>query len=131
MPGQAGAPANGATPFYNAGFESVLAAVSRGELPLNLRVAAGNQFGGVASEAVGPAGNPTLLRAISQGLPQNGTNGLNGVGAGGGTVNASFASCNNSPGSFDVSPHDSTTTIDPKTMANATGQTFTNQYGGA
>jgi len=127
--GQAGAPANGATPFFNTSIESVMAAVSRGEIPLNLRVQAGNQFGGVASEAVGPAGNPTLLQAISQGLPQNGTNGLNGVAAGGGTVNASYASFNTAPGTFDAG-FDSTATIDPKQMANATGQTFTNQYGG-
>lgn len=79
--GQAGAPANGATPFFNTSFESVLAAISRGEIPANL---------GVSAPALG--GQVSLLQAIAQGVPQNGTNGIGvssgpavGVGAGGET----------------------------------------------
>ena len=82
--GQAGAPANGATPFFNASFESVLAAMSRGEIPANLGV---NGASGVGNGVQVP-----LLQAISQGVPQNGTNGLGvssgpkpGEGAGGAT----------------------------------------------
>lgn len=81
VPGQAGAPANGATPFFNASAESVLAAMSRGEIPANL---------GVSAAALG--GQVPLLQAISQGVPQNGTNGIGvssgpapGVGEGGET----------------------------------------------
>jgi hypothetical protein len=127
VPGQAGAPANGATPFYNAGFESVLAAVSRGEVSLNTVVNGGNQFGGVGNVA----GNPTLLQAISQGNPQNGTNGLNGVGAGGGTVNSSYASVNTNPGTFGIS--DGGQTINAKRLMNdAVSVQLSNplQYGG-
>lgn len=72
-PGQAGAtlPAN-----FNSGFESLMAAVSRGEVSLNqvYKVAG---LGGVGNAN----GNPTLMQAISQGVPQNGTNGI-GVQAG-------------------------------------------------
>ena len=122
-----------ATPHYSPSFESVMAAVSRGEVSLNQIVQAGNQFGGVAGQAGSQAGNPTLLQAFSQGQPQNGTNGLNGVAAGGGTVNASFASFNTAPGTFD-SGFDSTATIDPKqVMSNTTGVALVSpiQYGGA
>lgn len=77
--GQAGAPANGATPFFSTSFESVLAAMSRGEVPANL---------GVSAPALGA--QVSLLQAISQGVPQNGTNGIGvssgpapGVGEGG------------------------------------------------
>ncbi len=116
-------------PIYAPSFESVLAAVSRGELSLNTVVAVNNQFGG--NNANAPLGNPTLLQAISQGPSQNGTNGLNGIGAGGGTVNASFASNNNSPGSFDAG-FDSTATIDPKQMINSGTVLLSSplQYGG-
>jgi hypothetical protein len=127
--GQAGAPANGATPFYGASFESVLAAVSRGEVSLNTQVAAGSQFGGAA--AAQQAGNPTLLQAISQGNPQNGTNGLNGLGAGGGTVNSSYASVNSNPGTFGIS--DGGQTINAKRLMNdAVSVQLSNplQYGG-
>src|ERR1700721_2529548 len=95
-PGQGGATI---PPVFNSGFESIMAAVSRGEVSLNQIVASGSQFGG--NNAAAPQGNPTLLQAISQGQGQNGTNGLNGIGAGGGTVNSSAASLNASPGSFD------------------------------
>lgn len=63
-------------PFYNAGFESLMAAVSRGEISLN-QVYAVAGLGGVGNAN----GNPTLMQAISQGVPQNGTNGI-GVQAG-------------------------------------------------
>ena len=72
VPGQAGAPANGATPFFGTSIESIMAAVSRGEIPLNLAVQV-NQLGGVAGA---PSQNISLLQAIQQGQPQNGTNGL-------------------------------------------------------
>lgn len=112
-PGQAGA---SYPPIFNPATESVLAAISRGALPLNAQVPAGNQFGGNGNAN----GNPTLLQAISQGNGQNGTNGLNGVGAGGGTVNSSFASANTNPGTFDAG-FDSTASIDPKAMAGVSG----------
>jgi len=116
-PGQAGATL---PPIFSPSFESILAAVSRGELPLNVQVPAGNQFGGVAGPAGSQQGNPTLLQAFSQGNGQNGTNGLNGVGPGGGTVNSSYASSNTAPGTFDAG-FDSTATVDPKAMAGAAG----------
>jgi hypothetical protein len=127
--GQAGAPPNGASPFYQTSFESVMAAVSRGELPLNITVGVNSYFGG--NNANAQQGNPTLMQAISQGPSQNGTNGLNGVVAGGGTVNASFASANTSPGTFD-NGFDSTAPIDPKQMINSGTVTLSSpvQYGG-
>jgi hypothetical protein len=77
VPGQAGAPANGATPFFGASLESIYAAACRGEVPLNMTVSA-NGLGGVATS---PNTNISLLQAMTQGVPQNGTNGL-GVKAG-------------------------------------------------
>jgi hypothetical protein len=123
-----------ATPLYNASFESVLAAVSRGEVSLNQVVQNGSQFGGLNNGPAGSnisAGNPTLLQAISQGNPQNGTNGINGVAAGGGTVNSSYASANTNPGTFDAG-FDSTATIDPKQVMNNAGVQLASpiQYGG-
>lgn len=135
-PGQVGQPPGqgGATlpPLYNPSFESVMAAVSRGEVSLNQIVAAGNQFGGVAGQAGSQLGNPTLMQAISQGQPQNGTNGINGVSAGGGTVNASYASLNNAPGSFDGGDGGGTQTIDAKDyMGDSTVKLVSPiQYGG-
>lgn len=108
------------TQLFNPSYESVLAAVSRGEIPLNVLVPVGNQFGGVAGPAGSQQGNPTLLQALSQGGQINGTNGLNGVGAGGGTVNSSYASNNTVLGTFD-SGFDSTATVDPKAMAGVSG----------
>jgi hypothetical protein len=75
--GQAGAPANGATPFFSTSFESIYAAMCRGEVPANLSVGASG-LGGVAGS---PNTNISLLQAMSQGVPQNGTNGL-GVSSG-------------------------------------------------
>jgi len=109
MVGQQG---NAYPPLYAPNFESVLAAVSRGEVSLNTVVANGSQFGGNSS--VAPQGNPTLMQAISQGNPQNGTNGINGIGGGGGTVNSSYASVNSNPGTFGIS--DGGQTINAKRM---------------
>jgi hypothetical protein len=123
-----------ATPLYNASTESVMAAISRGEISLNQVVAAGSQFGGLNNGPAGSnisAGNPTILQAISQGLGQNGTNGLNGIGAGGGTVNSSIASVNSAPGTFGVSG--GTQTINPKVMmvdVNTSMVASPIQYGG-
>jgi hypothetical protein len=79
--GQAGASPNGGPTYFGASAESVLAAMSRGEVPANL---------GVSAPALG--GQVSLLQAIAQGVPQNGTNGIGvssgpavGVGAGGET----------------------------------------------
>lgn len=118
-----------ATPIYQASFESVLAAVSRGEVSLNQIVASGSQFGGNNPNA--QAGNPTLMQAISQGNGQNGTNGLNGNPAGGGTVNLSYGSTGLAPGTFD-SGFDSTATIDPKQVMNSPSVQLVSpiQYGG-
>ena len=106
--GQAGAAANGATPIYAANFESVLAAMSRGEIPANL---------GVTAPALG--GQVSLLQAMSQGVAQNGTNGL-GVSSGpkvgegnGGETGTTFGG---------VQP------VDAKALANV--PTFSNQYSG-
>lgn len=119
-----------ATPLYQASFESVMAAVSRGEVSLNQVIAAGGQFTG--NSAAAPQGNPTLLQAISQGAGQNGTNGLNGNGAAGGTVNGSYASVNLAPGTFGVSSQ--TQVVNPKLMMNDPGVTAALaspiQYGG-
>lgn len=113
-PGQGGATL---PPVFNPTIESVLAAASRGELPLNMQVPAGNQFGGIGNAN----GNPTLLQSISQGGQMNGTNGLNGVGAGGGTVNASLASANTVGGTLHPGGIDSSATVDPRGMVGAAG----------
>lgn len=125
-PGQAGAQL---PPFYNAGFESVFAAISRGEVSLNQIVANNNQFGGNGAATQASAGNPTLLQAISQGNGQNGTNGLNG-GPGGGTVNSSYSSVNTAPGTF--GPSGQTNTINPKLPMSDPGVALLSpiQYGG-
>jgi hypothetical protein len=119
-----------ATPLYAPSFESVMAAVSRGEVSLNQIVATGNQFGGVVGQAGSQAGNPTLMQAISQGNGQNGTNGLNGNGAGGGTVNTSYGSVNLAPGTF--GPSGQTQTINPKLPMADPGVALLSpiQYGG-
>lgn len=126
-PGEAGAtlPAN-----FNSSFESVMAAVSRGEVSLN-QVVAASQFSG--NNAAAPLGNPTLLQAISQGNGQNGTNGLNGKGESGGTVNSGSGSTNTAPGtSNNGTSFGGTQTIDAKQMVNAAGVTLASpiQYGG-
>ncbi len=117
-------------PLYQASFESVMAAVSRGEVSLNQVVGAGGQFGGNNNAAL--QGNPTLMQAISQGAGQNGTNGLNGNGAGGGTVNSSYGSVNTAPGTFGVSSQ--TQVVNPKLPMSDPGVTAALaspiQYGG-
>ncbi len=111
--GQAGNPAPyGSVTYFNSSFESVMAAVSRGEVSLNQVIAAGGFFTG--NSAVAPQGNPTLMQAISQGPSQNGTNGLNGNAAGGGTVNSSYGSVNLAPGTFGISAQ--TQVVNPKLM---------------
>ncbi len=81
--GQAGNPAPyGSVTYFNSSFESLMAAVSRGEVSLN-QVYAVAGLGGIGNAN----GNPTLMQAISQGVPQNATNGIGvvsgpGVGAG-------------------------------------------------
>lgn len=125
--GQAGNPSpTGGVSYFGASFESVMAAVSRGEISLNQLVAAGNQFGGIGNAN----GNPTLLQGMSQGYGQNGTNGLNGIGAGGGTVNSSIASINSVPGTFGVSGQSNT--INPKLVVADPGVQLASpaQYGG-
>jgi hypothetical protein len=129
-PGQAGATL---PPCYNSGFESVMAAVSRGEVSLNQLVPAGTQFSGVAGQAGSLAGNPTLLQALSQGNGQNGTNGLNGKPGSGGTVNSGFDSLNTAPGTLDNGTSmGGTQTIDAKQVVSTSGLPSTSiQYGGA
>lgn len=96
VPAQAGAtlPAN-----FNSGFESIMAAVSRGEVSLN-QVYAVAGLGGLGNAN----GNPTLMQAISQGVPQNGTNGIGvvsgyGIGAGGSPTLPAVVSGNGALGS--------------------------------
>ncbi len=130
--GQAGNPAPyGSVTYFNSSFESVLAAVSRGEISLNQVVAVNSQHSG--NSAVAPQGNPTLLQAISQGFGQNGTNGLNGKGESGGTVNSGSGSVNTAPGTFDNgTSFGGTMSIDAKQMINSGTVTLASpiQYGG-
>jgi hypothetical protein len=88
--GQAGNPAPyGGPTYFNSSFESIMAAVSRGEISLN-QLYATSGLSGLNNGPAGSnlsAGNPTLLQAISQGVPQNAANGIGvvsgpGVGAG-------------------------------------------------
>ena len=136
--GQAGAPANGATPFYNASFESIYAAMCRGEIPANIGV------GTTALNGVGPSANQTsLLQAMSQGVPQNGTNGI-GVqagpagGAGQGPGIAGSISGNGGLGASlqqTLTPESATTfggtqAVDAKQMANVPTLSSPLQYAG-
>lgn len=128
VPGQAGAPANGATPFFGASIESIMAAVSRGEIPLNIAVQA-NQLGGVASS---PNVNISLLQAIGQGQPQNGTNGL-GVRSGPSPATEGTAAVGLGAGTVvQGSPTDSGSVgaIDPRQMSVAAAIAPLNQYVG-
>jgi len=129
--GQAGNPAPyGSVTYFNSSFESVMAAVSRGAVSLNQVIGVGGSFGG--NNAAALQGNPTLMQAISQGPQQNGTNGLNGNGPGGGTVNSSYASANLAPGTFGVSAQ--TNVVNPKLPMSDPGVTAAltspAQYGG-
>lgn len=128
VPGQAGAPANGATPFFGASIESIMAAVSRGEIPLNLAVQV-NQLGGVAG-AGNPQQNISLLQAIGQGQPQNGTNGL-GVRSGPSPATEGTAAIGLGSGTtLQGSPTDpgSVAVIDPRQMSVAAAIAPLNQY---
>ena len=133
--GNAGNPApTGGVTYFNSSYESVMAAVSSGKVSLNQVIANGSQYGGLNNGPAGSiisAGHPTLMQAISQGQPQNATNGLNGVGAGGGTMNSSYASFNTSPGTFD-NGFGSTASIDPKQVMNSGTVSLASpaQYGG-
>jgi hypothetical protein len=132
-PGQIGQPPGqgGATlpPLYNASFESVLAAVSRGELPLNIAVAP-NVLGGPAGS---PNVNISLAQAMTQGAQQNGTNGL-GVRsgpspAGEGTAAINIGSTNPVAGA--VTDSGSTLVVDPRQVTNVPGYSNPIQYTGA
>jgi hypothetical protein len=136
-PGQAGATL---PPVFNASFESLMAAVSRGEIPLNQIYAAAG-LGGLGNAN----GNPTLLQAISQGVPQNGTNGIGvvsgpGIGAGNGGPAATQISGNGGLGGAVMAASGVSSTnfggaqlADPKQMVNAPAVALASpiQYGGA
>lgn len=137
VPGQAGNPApQGGPSFYNASFESVMAAASRGELPLNTQVPTGTNFAGNAAAGgsfAGPQGNPTLLQAMSQGSQQNGTNGL-GVRSGPapateGTAAINIGSSNAQAGAN--TDYSSTLVVDPRQVTSVPGYSNPIQYGGA
>jgi hypothetical protein len=138
--GQAGNPAPaGSVTFFNSSFESLMAAVSRGEISLN-QVYAVAGLGGVGNAN----GNPTLMQAISQGVPQNGTNGIGvvsgpGIGAGNGGVAAAQISGAGGLGAATSNASGNSTTnfggaqlADPKQMANAAAVVLASpaQYGG-
>ena len=135
-PGQGGATL---PPVFNSSYESLMAAVSRGEISLNqLYQVAG--LGGIGNAN----GNPTLLQAISQGVPQNATNGIGvvsgpGVGAGNGGPNAAQISGTGGLGAaVAVASGVSSTNFggaqlaDPKQMVNAPAVALASpiQYGG-
>lgn len=137
VPGQAGNPApTGGPTIYNASFESVMAAVSRGELPLNTQMPSGTIYAGNANSGgsfAGPQGNPTLLQAMTQGLPQNGTNGL-GVRsapspANEGTAAVGIGSTNAAAGA--ITDSGSTLVVDPRQVTNVPAYSNPIQYGGA
>jgi hypothetical protein len=138
--GQAGNPAPyGSVTYFNSNFESLMAAVSRGEISLNQYYAVAG-LGGLGNAN----GNPTLMQAISQGVPQNGTNGI-GVqagpagGAGSGGAVATQISGNGGLGSAVMAASGVSSTnfggaqlADPKQMANAAAVALASpaQYGG-
>jgi len=126
-------------PLYLASFESLMAAVSRGEISLN-QVYAAAGLGGIGNAN----GNPTLIQAISQGVPQNGTNGI-GVqsgpagGAGNGPNIPAVISGNGGLGSAVMAASGVTSTsfggaqlADAKQMVNAAAVALASpiQYGG-
>ena len=136
VPGQAGATL---PPVFNSSYESIMAAVSRGEVSLN-QVYAVAGLGGLGNAN----GNPTLMQAISQGVPQNGTNGIGvvsgpGIGAGNGGAAAAQISGNGGlGGAVMVASGVSSTNFggaqlaDPKQMVNAPAVALASpiQYGG-
>lgn len=135
-PGQAGATL---PPTYNSNFESLMAAVSRGEVSLN-QVYAVAGLGGLGNAN----GNPTLMQAISQGVPQNGTNGIGvvsgpGIGAGNGGAAPAQISGNGGLGGAVMTASGVSATnfggaqlADPKQMVNAPAVALASpiQYGG-
>jgi hypothetical protein len=138
--GQAGNPAPyGSVTYFNSSFESIMAAVSRGELSLN-QVYAVAGLGGIGNAN----GNPTLMQAISQGVPQNATNGIGvvsgpGIGAGnGGTAAAQISGTGGLGAAVSTGSGNSSTNFggsqlaDPKQMVNATAVALASpaQYGG-
>jgi len=136
VPGQAGAML---PPVFNSSYESIMAAVSRGEVSLN-QVYAVAGLGGIGNAN----GNPTLMQAISQGVPQNGTNGIGvvsgpGIGAGNGGPGATQVSGNGGLGSAVMAASGVSSTnfggaqlADPKQMVNAPAVALASpiQYGG-
>jgi len=138
--GQAGNPAPyGSVTYFNSSFESLMAAVSRGEVSLN-QVYAVAGLGGIGNAN----GNPTLMQAISQGVPQNATNGIGavsgpGIGAGnGGTAPAQISGTGGLGAAISSGSGNSSTNFggaqlaDPKQMVNATAVALASpaQYGG-
>src|SRR5580700_592867 len=135
------APYGGPT-YFNSSFEALMAAASRGEISLN-QVYAVAGLGGIGNAN----GNPTLLQAISQGVPQNAANGIGvvsgpGVGAGynpavvgGGTVISGTGGLGAavSTGSGNSSTNFGGSQIaDPKQLVSATAVALASpaQYGG-
>lgn len=109
----------------------------RGEIPANIGVATSGLNG------VGPAANQTtLLQAMSQGVPQNGTNGIGvvsgpGVGAGNGPGIAAVISGNGGLGAGTIGASGAASTsfggvqpVDNKQMANVPSLANPIQYGG-
>lgn len=138
--GQAGNPAPcGSVKYFDSSAESIMAAVSRGEISLNQLYAVAG-LGGRGNLH----GNPTLMQAISQGVPQNATNGIGvvsgpGVGAGNGDgLSAVVSGTGGLGGSVSTASGNSSTNfggsqlVDPKQMANATAVALASpaQYGG-
>jgi len=127
--GQAGNPApTGGVTYFNSSFESVLAAASRGELSLNMAVAA-NSLGGVTGS---PNTNISLLQAMTQGLQQNGTNGL-GVRsgpspAGEGTAAINIGSQNPQAGA--ITDNSTTLVVDGRQTTGVPGYSNPTQYVG-
>lgn len=116
-------------PLYSPSFESVMAAVSRGEVSLN-QITAASIFSG--NSAAAPQGNPTLLQAMSQGVQQNGTNGL-GVRSGPapateGTAAINIGSANPQAGA-NTDPG-STLVVDPRQVMSVPAMASPIQYGG-
>jgi|HubBroStandDraft_4_1064222.scaffolds.fasta_scaffold13138_6 hypothetical protein len=132
------APYGGPT-YFNSSFEALMAAASRGEISLNQQYAVAG-LGGIGNAN----GNPTLMQAISQGVPQNGTNGI-GVqagpagGAGNGVGQTTQVSGNGGLGSTVMAASGVSATgfggavlADAKQMANAPAVALASpaQYGG-
>jgi hypothetical protein len=138
--GNAGNPSPYGGPTYaNASFESLMAAVSRGEVSLN-QVYAVAGLGGISNAN----GNPTLMQAISQGVPQNGTNGIGvvsgyGIGAGNGpnipavvSGNGAFGAAVMAASGVSATSFGGAVLADSKQMVNAAAVALASpaQYGG-